>query len=320
MPDHRRIIPELSRYGRVFSNEPLAKHCTWRIGGLADALIEPSSRDSLLNLVSFLNRREIPWLVIGAGSNLLFNDRGVRGVVIKIGRTLSSIRYHEGLVICQAGIWVPHLARNMGAAGLSGIEHAVGIPGTLGGLVAMNGGSQGRSIGQNVHSVVVLHPDGRVEELPKTACLFSYRSSRFKDQNSIILEVTLQLNPDAPKSIRNRMLSILQQRRAKFPLKEPSCGSVFLSDPRLVNTIGPPGVVLDQMGFKGFTIGGAKVSEKHANFIVNTGKATAQDVLRLVAFLQEQVFSRYGYALHCEFRYVTEEGTIQQPIPRNSLH
>ena len=307
------MINELMRYGNVRLKEPLANHCTWRIGGPADILIVPSSKERLADLIGFLNNNDQPWLVIGAGSNLLFDDKGVRGVVVKIGHDLSKLKINGNKALCQAGIWIPHLARKLCNTGLSGIEHTVGIPGSLGGLVVMNGGSRGQRIGKNVEYVEAITPDGSIRILSNAQCEFGYRSSAFHSGSLIIAEVGLQLNPASPWTIRREMLGILRERRRKFPLKQPSCGSVFLSDPGNFDRIGAPGAIIDKMGLKGFCVGDAQVSDLHANFIINTGKATSRDVLELVATIREKFRKRCDLDLQCEFLYVSEDGQFKRP-------
>lgn len=300
------MITQLEKYGIVLFNVPLKKHCTWHIGGSTDVLIEPNDKERLADLIAFLNTRNIPWLVIGAGSNLLFDDKGFRGIIVKIARNLSNVFINDNMAVCQAGIWMPVLARKLGQAGLSGLEHTVGIPGNLGGLVTMNGGSQRMAIGNNIEYVEAIDTEGKIVRLTKEQCKFNYRSSVFQEGRLIIVEVGLRLRKMATSIIRKKMLAILKERRKKFPIKQPSCGSIFLSTPEIFEEIGAPAAILDKLGFKGYCIGGAQVSEKHANFIINTGTATARDVLELVSYLKENVRKRFGIILHCEFRYVDE--------------
>jgi UDP-N-acetylmuramate dehydrogenase len=300
------MIITLEKYGTVRYDEPLKNHCTWRIGGPADALIEPTSKEKLVSLVEFLTGKEIPWLVIGAGSKLLFDDKGFRGVIIKVAQNLSKVSIVDDLAICEAGNWMPCLALKLGQAGLSGIEHTIGIPGNLGGLVAMNGGSRRKAIGNNIEYVEAINSEGKIIRLTNKDSKFGYRSSVYLMGDLVIVEVCLRLNKKAPSEIRKEMLAILKERRIKFPLKQPSCGSVFLSNPNTFEELGSPGAILEKLGFKGFRIGGAQVSEKHANFIINTGNATAKDVLELVSYLQEIVKKQCDVALHCELRYVSQ--------------
>jgi UDP-N-acetylmuramate dehydrogenase len=301
---------ELAKYGRVKINEPLARHCTWRIGGPADVFVEPAGKEQLAELIGFLNSTRQAWMVIGFGSNLLFDDRGFRGVVVKIGRAFSRVQIHGTRAVCQPGIWVPQLARRFCNAGLSGLEHAVGIPGSLGGLVVMNGGSRRQCIGTVVEYAEAITPDGRTRRLSWSQCAFGYRSSIFQKTGLVITELGLRCEGADPAVIRREMLGILKERRNKFPLKQPSCGSVFLSDPGQYARLGSPGAIIDKMGLKGFRVGGAQVSGLHANFIINAGGATSRDVLELVRVIQEKVRETFAVELQCEFRYVSEDGQI----------
>lgn len=176
----------------------------------------------------------------------------------------------------------------------------------------MNGGSQRQSIGKNVEYVEAISTDGSIKRISNVECEFGYRSSVFHDGNLVIAEVGLTLHPDNRPAIRRAMLRILKERRRKFPLKQASCGSVFLSDPDNFEKIGAPGAIIDKMGLKGLCIGGAQVSDRHANFIINTGKATARDVLELVDLLRIKVQEQFGLNLKCEFRQVSEDGRIRQ--------
>jgi UDP-N-acetylmuramate dehydrogenase len=303
-------INELMRYGCVRINELLANHSTWKIGGPADALIEPYN-ERLSELINFLDSSRHPWLVIGAGSNLLFDDKGFRGVIIKLGRNLSKVEVVGNKAVCQAGVWMPHLARKLGVLGLSGLEHTVGIPGSLGGLVVMNGGSKRQFIGKNIEFVEVITTSGITQRILNAQCEFGYRTSVFQKCNLVIVEVGLILQPASPNEIRHRMLDILRERRLKFPLKKPSCGSVFISDPDSFNKNGPPGVLIEKIGLKGYRIGGAQVSDYHANFVINTGNATSSDILELVSLIQGKVHNLLGVNLKCEFCYISEKGQIR---------
>lgn len=291
-------------------NEPLCNHCTWRIGGPADFLVEPASWQQVGTLLRYTRNNSIPAIVIGKGSNLLFDDAGLRGVVIKIGRKLSRITVSGTSVRAESGISAPRLARVTGLAGLSGLEHIVGIPGTLGGLVFMNGGSQRRAIGDAIVEVTTMDRQGNTQTLQHDECGFAYRRSGFQDEDCVITEATLELVPGQRDRIMADMLQILRERRKKFPLTLPNCGSVFKSVPKLYNTFGPPGKMIEGLGLKGFRIGGAMVDMKHANFIVNIGSAKAVDVLRVVRRIRELVREHLGVTVSCEAEYVDLHGSI----------
>jgi len=304
----RRLMTE--EIGSVCRNEPLRSHCSWRIGGPADLLVEPHCIAHLRRILQLTRESNIPAVVIGQGTNLLFDDAGVRGVVIKIGRGMSRCRIDKNRVRAQAGIWVPQLARAVGRAGLSGMEHTIGIPGTLGGLVVMNGGSKRRSIGDLVQEVRAVDRRGRIRFLSRRDCRFSYRSSSLQASDLTVVHVELECEPGDPRRIHREMLEILRSRRRKFPRKAPSCGSVFVGDATLHERFGPPAKIIEQAGLKGLRVGGAGVSRRHANFIVNLGDGTSADVLALIRRIREIVYKRTGIWMECEVRFVSASGAV----------
>lgn len=296
--------------GEALFAAPLSDYCTWRIGGPADLLVQPSSIPQIQAVVYFARRHQIPLLAIGQGSNLLFADAGVRGIVLRLGVRFASLTIDGTRIVADGGVWVPGLARTAQRRGLAGLEHLVGIPGTIGGLVLMNGGSRRRGIGENVRRVWIVNHDGAVEVLSAAECRFSYRSSALQGSGAIVARVELECESGDPRLIRREMLADLRERRGKFPLDQPNCGSVFLSTAEMHATVGPPGKIVEEAGLKGTRIGGAEISLKHGNFIVNTGAATARDTLALIAHVRKTIRSRIGYELGCEVRYVTSDATV----------
>jgi len=292
-------------------NEPLRNHCTWKIGGPADFLVKPSSWEQIAPVLQYTSENGIPAIVIGKGSNLLFDDAGFRGVVIKIGRKLSRLTISATTVVAESGISTSRLARAVGLAGLSGVEHIVGIPGTLGGLVFMNGGSQRKTIGKTIVEVKALDRHGNTQIFRNEECGFAYRHSRFQNEYCIITEVTMKLATGQRSTIMMEMLQSLRDRRKKFPLTLPNCGSVFKSDPKLYETFGPPGAIISKLGLKGLSVGEAAISERHANFIVNRGAAKAADILALLQFVREEVTRQTGITLNCEVRIVRSCGIVE---------
>ena len=306
------LIESLTAVGinNILTSEPLARHNTWKIGGPADILIEPASIEELAAVIACVREHHANCVVIGDGSNILFSDDGFNGVVIKIGRALSGCTIDGERIYVQAGIAVPRLARIAASAGLTGLEHISGIPGTLGGLVAMNGGSLGQWIGQAVETVRCIDPDGNIMELHPSECDFSYRHSLFLTNPWIITDVVLKLQLGESTQIIRRMLEIVRERRQKFPRRLPNCGSVFKRNLQMYEQFGPPGRVIEEVGLKGCRVGAAEVSHQHANFIINTGNATANDVLRLIALIRERVYKHTQLRLECEVRTITPTGQI----------
>jgi UDP-N-acetylmuramate dehydrogenase len=292
-------------------DEPLSRHSTWRIGGPADMMVFPESPGHLRDLIAWVRGQKMPWIVIGKGSNLLFSDGGFRGVVIKLDRGMSEVMIQGRRVTAQSGVSMPRLARLTGRAGLTGLEHTVGVPGSLGGLVAINGGSLRQSIGDVIKTVTVVTPEGDTQTVLREDCDFSYRHSNLLHSGRVIVEVTLELERGHAQAILKHMLSVLRERQAKFPLTLPNCGSVFTSDPALYHTLGPPGKLIEDLGLKGRSRGGVTISHRHANFMVNTGGGTASDVLGLVAEVREAIYARHHVHLRTEVMYVHDYGRIE---------
>ncbi len=301
---------QLLGIGRILVNAPLKNHSYWKIGGVADIVAEPATAEQLSGLLRYVAEHGISHIVVGDASNILFSDEGFRGVVIKTGRAMSNCRIEGTVITAQAGIAVPRLARKAGMAGLTGLEHTIGIPGRLGGLVAMNGGSLQQGIGEVVRTVVCVDEFGEKIELAKEACDFSYRHSLFLEKSWFITDVVLELKIGDKADVLRQMRQILRERRQKFPRRLPNCGSVFKNHPMLYEKYGPPGKVIEDAGLKGVSVGDAQVSCQHANFIVNTGNARAADVLELIRIIREKVHQKTNIWPECEVRYVSPSGQI----------
>jgi UDP-N-acetylmuramate dehydrogenase len=307
------IFAELDRLcpGRVRRAVSLADISRWKVGGRAEILVEPESAEEISGVLRLCRSTATPLLVVGDTSNLLFADEGFRGVLMRIGRRMAAVSVDGTTVTAQAGIWMPYLATTVGRAGLSGIEHTGGIPGTLGGLVMMNGGSQRRGIGEHVSRVWTIDERGDASIVDQAECRFAYRRSALQDRFVVITAAELTLERGDVRTIRRTIIDIMASRRRKFPLKLPNCGSVFLSDPAMYATIGPPGHAIEQAGLKGLQAGRAQISPLHANFIVNLGGAKALDILTLIDIARTRVFDRTGFWLDCEVRYVGQDGTVK---------
>jgi UDP-N-acetylmuramate dehydrogenase len=310
--DYDGIIDRLkaAEVGELYRNEPLCNHCSWRIGGPAEILAEPKDAEQLRKILHVTAAYKIPVIVIGHGTNILFDDAGLRGLVVKIGDRMSEYSIEGKQVHAGAGVWMPRLAHAVGNKGLTGLEHAIGIPGTLGGLVVMNGGSNNRRIGEVVKEVHVMNRRGQSSHFSRQDCRFSYRSSALQKSGLIVTEVEMELERGEPRAIRSQMLEILRVRDEKFPRKIPNCGSVFLSNTRMYERFGPPGKVIEETGLKGLRVGDAQVSHKHANFIVNLGGATSANIVELIHCIRERVYDRTGFWMDCEVRRISPEGLI----------
>ncbi|WP_084479482.1 UDP-N-acetylmuramate dehydrogenase [Nesterenkonia sp. AN1] len=280
----------------------------WQIGGLADLMYEPTSTDQLARVLQFASAHGTRYSVIGDTSNILFDSQGYRGLLVRIGSNFSDYSVQGRVVTAGAGVRASDLARVAERFGLSGIEHIVGIPGTLGGLIAMNGGSMRRGISENVLSIDCLTKSGDRKQLDPHKCKFAYRSSIFQGGSLIIIGAVLGLAASTRGEVGDLNESIIETRRDRFPELLPNCGSTFASDPSVYATVGSPGKMLESAGLKGYHHGDAQYSPQHANFIINRGNATSDDVLELIALGQYKVLETTGHRMRCEVRFLPSDG------------
>lgn len=306
------LVKLLSEKSEVYEWVSMAKLSRWKVGGEARCYIEPCSLTELSELVSLLAKNKAPYLIVGGTTNILFDDGPLDIVLIKIGAKLSELRFEDNQLICQAGCWVPAVSRFAAHLGFSGLEHICGIPGTIGGLVYMNGGSLRKEIGSNVVEVRTIDPSGEFRPYKFDDCKFSYRTSVFQEKEEIVAEVVLKPTLiKTKKEIKKEMLKILQSRRKKFPGKYPNCGSVFLSDPVNYQKYGAPGAIIERLGLKGISCRGAKISDVHANFIVNDSNAKAEDILKLIAMVMRRSHDLLGINMNSEVLFVSRWGQVR---------
>jgi len=284
--------------GRVRADEPMKKHTSWRIGGPADIFVEPGNRQELQLVVSYTHDKSIPLAVIGAGSNLLVSDDGIRGVVVKIGNNFARVLTVDNEITVEAGAKLATVASTARDAGLGGFEFSTGIPGTVGGAVIMNAGANGSSVSALVRKVLVLSMEGVYVYKSREDMQFGYRSSILQSEPAIIVEVTFTCRPREKELIRKEMADYLARRKASQPLYYPNAGSVFKNPPG-----DSAGRLIEAAGLKGMRMGDAQVSTLHANFIINLGSATAKDVLALMEHVRKVVNSRFGVELQPEIRF-----------------
>ncbi|MBP3952124.1 UDP-N-acetylmuramate dehydrogenase [Bacillus suaedae] len=287
------------RLGRIKEKEPLANHTTWRIGGPADVLIEPDSIDHLVRLMELIQKWEIPWRVIGRGSNLLVNDGGLEGVVLKLGKGLDHLEVNGDIVHVGGGYPLVKLATSLSRQGLSGLEFAGGIPGSVGGAVFMNAGAHGSDISKILIEARVLFPDGRLEWIKTEDMDFSYRTSRLQKEKGICVEAVFQLVQGNKEDITASMQANKDYRRETQPWKHPTCGSVFRNP--LPNYAGQ---LIEELGLKGHQIGGAQISPVHANFIVNVENAKATDVMNLIEHVQKTIKEKHNIDIETEVEMI----------------
>ncbi|MTV47562.1 UDP-N-acetylmuramate dehydrogenase [Heliobacillus mobilis] len=289
--------------GKWKVNEPMSLHTTWRIGGPADLFTVPADEEDAALLIGNCNQNHVPWTVVGLGSNLLVADKGIRGVVIHLGKEFSQRTQEGNQVIVGAGCSLPGLARFAARQGLQGLAFAVGIPASVGGAVIMNAGAHGGSISDVLRWVDILDAQGCKRRLTREEMNFSYRHSRLQQEKALVLRACMDLHPGTTGEMEAFMDTILAKRKATQPLEWPNAGSVFLNPPA-----DSAGRLIEKAGMKGFAIGGAQVSPKHANFIINTGEATAKDVLALIEAVKEKVRVTCGIELNSEVRVIGESG------------
>ena len=288
--------PELT----ILENEPMSRHCSFRIGGACDAMLLPSSIEDVEAVCALLAEcGEKPFLM-GNGTNLLVTDAPLHRIVLRMGEDFSRIDPVNGTALrAESGATLSRLASFAAARGLAGLEFAHGIPGTLGGAVSMNAGAYGGEMKDVVTSVTYLDKDLSLRETDDAG--FSYRRSRFSDTDCIVLGAKISLHEDDPDAIRERMRLLAERRRSSQPLDMPSAGSTFKRPAG-----GYAAALIDEAGLKGYTVGGAQVSEKHAGFVVNRGGACFDDVLRLIEHIQSEVYRVSGIELEPEVKIIRE--------------
>lgn len=286
--------------GSIKLDEPMARHTTYRIGGPVRAFAEVNSIAALGTVLKVCAAEGLPWFVSGKGSNLLVADEGFPGVVVALAGEFRSWQFDEGesTVIVGAGTMLSRLVQEVFHHGYSGMEFAVGTPGTVGGALAQNAGTAQDWIGQRVVSVTTYHAEKGLQRYNAGDLSWGYRTSSFAE-DEIIVECELRLEKAFSGNISERMNTLLARRKETQPLEYPSCGSVF-TNPEGESV----GLLIEEAGLKGRRLGGAQVSEKHANFIVNTGNATARDVAGLIKEVRQEVRRRYGIELQTEVKFL----------------
>ncbi|MGI6131456.1 MAG: UDP-N-acetylmuramate dehydrogenase [Bacillota bacterium] len=285
--------------GKVMLNEPMKRYTSFHIGGPADALVEPHDVEALQRVLQWAWNEGLPVFVLGNGTNLLVADEGIRGVVVRVGPGLDDISFEGAYVRAGAGVNLPVLARECAERGLAGLEWAVGIPGSLGGALTMNAGAYSHTVGDVTREVRMIGLDGTFSVKTGEEMQFTQRSSRLSHGDVIAYQALLALRHADPDEIRARTAGYMKDRKIKQPLHMPSAGCVFQ------NPSGRgAGRYIDAAGLKGLRVGGAEVSQVHANFIVNIGGASARDVLILMGVIRRTVYEKFGVDLVPEVRVV----------------
>ncbi len=283
----------------ILWQEPMTLHTSFKIGGPADLFFKPQSIEDLTAMIDLCQKSSIPFYIMGNGSNLLVGDQGYRGVIIQVYRNLSSFSIEGNTVEAEAGILLSKLANRVYDAGLEGFEFASGIPGTLGGAVYMNAGAYGGEMKDIIVSAKVLTQGGDVKTLSNEALELGYRHSALMNEGDIVLSTKMVLVPGEQKVIRAKMDELNFRRKDKQPVEKPSAGSTFK---RPVGYYA--GKLIMDAGLRGYQLGGARVSDKHCGFVINTGNATSKDVMALIQHIQREVKNQFGVDLEPEVRMI----------------
>ncbi len=292
-------LQDILEQEEVLTQEPMKLHTTFKVGGPADVFVKPGSVEQIKQIMEAAREEQIPVYIMGNGSNLLVGDKGYRGGIIQIYKNMNQIRCEGNEIKAQAGALLSTIARVALDQELGGFEFASGIPGTLGGAVTMNAGAYGGEMKQVLKSAVILTRDGEIKTLTVEDLKLGYRKSVIIDKDYIVLEAVLELVPAKKEEIQEKMNEYALARRTKQPLEYPSAGSTFK---RPVGYFA--GKLIDDAGLRGFSYGGAQVSEKHCGFVINRGDATARDIVTLMKMVNEKVMEKFGVALEPEVKMI----------------
>ncbi len=299
MQDLFQKLESAAGKGKVLAGEPMSRHVTFRTGGNADYYVIVSGREALKKLLKLVNQEKIPYYIIGNGSNLLFPDEGYRGVVLQIGRYENDLRVEGNRIYAGCGVYLSQIAKAALEAGLTGMEFAAGIPGTLGGAIVMNAGAYGGEMKDILQDVTVMDKNGGESVMTAEQLELSYRHSVLPERELVATEACILLEPGKPEEIRTKMEELGAKRREKQPLEYPSAGSTFKRPEGYF-----AGKLIQDAGLKGMSVGGAQVSEKHSGFIINKDHATTADILSLVKKVQDEVSKQFGVSLEMEVKVV----------------
>ena len=282
----------------------MAKHTSFKIGGPADVFIKVDNIEELKEILDLSKKNQIPLTIIGNGSNLLVTDKGIRGIIAKLNLKDIEIKNENNkqIIKVEAGVPVGLLAQKLLKEEITGFEELSGIPGTIGGAVIMNAGAHGKELKDILKKVTAMDYNGNIHEFTNEECLFSYRNSRFQKEKYIILQATLELEKGNSTEIKEKMDEYMQFRKEKQPIEYPNAGSTFKRGEDFVTA-----KLIDEAGLKGYKVGGAQVSEKHAGFIVNVDNATAKDVIELTDYIKEKIEEKFGKKINLEIQIIGEK-------------
>ena len=295
-----RHLKKLNRNGETYKDYSLKNCNTFKVGGKCDYFLKICTLENFIQVMQYLNSKSIRPFVLGNGSNLLISDTGYRGVIITFAGDFKRIETNETMIECGAGVSLGLAYATAKNLSLKGLECSAGIPASIGGATLMNAGANEFEMSKLV-DYVVAYVDGKIDYFRNAECGFSYRNSVFKENNAIILRVAMQLQKGDKTEIENMYINTLNKRKEKQPLEYGSAGCVFKNQDNIL-----VGKMLDEDGYKGKMIGGAMVSHKHANFIINHSNATASDIYKLIKTIQEEFYQKHKINLECEIKFLGE--------------
>lgn len=301
MNKYRELFKDIYSENQIEFDANMSEHIYFKVGGPADVLLVPNTKEQLVKTIKVCKENNIPYYVIGNGSNLLVKDGGMRGVVIKLTE-INKISSANGKITAETGALLKDVSKEALDNNLTGLEFACGIPGSIGGAVFMNAGAYNGEIKDVIESAKVLTQDGEIVTYNKEKLNLGYRTSRVMQENAIVLEAVFALENGDHEKIKARVDDLTEKRESKQPLEYPSAGSTFKRPEGYF-----AGKLIQDSGLKGYSIGGAAVSEKHSGFVINKGNATAKDVLDLIAHIQKEVKRQFGVDLYTEVRIIGEE-------------
>ncbi len=305
MEKYRFFIKELTSiisHENILLNEPMSKHTSFKIGGPVDIMILPQNIEEILEIIKLCKTNNINYFILGNGSNILVRDKGIRGLVIKIGKALQRNKIDNNIIECESGILLANLANIAYHNSLAGLEFASGIPGSLGGAVIMNAGAYGGEMKDIVIETTYIDEDIKIKKLTYEEHKFGYRDSFFQGKNKIILSVKLKLKHGDKQSIKVKMMDLNRRRKEKQPLEYPSAGSIFKRPQGYY-----VGKLIEDCGLRGYSVGDAQISKKHCGFIINSGAAKANEVLKLIEYIQEEIMIKYNVGLQTELKIIGEK-------------
>lgn len=308
MLDNREILNNLEKIiskDKIKQNEPMKEHTSLKIGGPAEIFVRVSSVEELKEILKLCKTNKIPLTIVGNGSNILVLDKGIKGIVIKTNLKEIKIKNKENEnieITVDDGVQLGFLAQKLLKEEITGFEELSGIPGTIGGAIVMNAGAHGKEMKDIVTEITAIDYSGNIHIFTNEEAKFEYRNSIFSTGEYIILQVKLLLKKGNKEEIKLKMNEYAQYRKEKQPIEYPSAGSTFKRGTDFVTA-----KLIDEAGLKGYSIGGAKVSEKHAGFIINTGNATAKDIIELIKYVQDKVYEKFGKKIELEIKILGEK-------------